>query len=158
MARPRDRFDRLVDRRPSWEELRRQGFRFVLVDGIVAGSTWGRPLSWVRSSGFLRGLARDRVCAGGRFALSLQRLYVWRLTAAVALSLHDQLARYLAMAALQYGTTAAITATLPDTLRVSHEVVYLPTVLVIAVTNFLVFRSRIFHAAIDPLHGYDHVP
>ena len=50
------------------------------------------------------------------------------------------------MAGVQYGLTAAITATLPHALGVSTEVVYLPTVVVIAVINFLVFRSRIFHA------------
>jgi putative flippase GtrA len=82
---------------------------------------------------------------------SLQRLFVWRKAAAYALPLHHQLARYLAVAGVQYGLTAAITATLPHAMGVSAEVIYLPTVAVITATNFLIFRSRIFHAAIDTL-------
>ena len=142
-----------VDRRPAWAELGRQGFRFALVGAIVFGvyvgtttflaEVIGLPFEASLAIGFTVGLVTH---------FSLQRLYVWRHATAFALPLHHQLARYLAMAALQYGLTAAITGTLPRVLGVSPEVVYLPTVAVIAVTNFLVFRSRIFHAAVDPLH------
>ena len=77
--RSRDGFDRLVDRRPAWAELRRQGFRFVLVGGIVAGI-------YVGTTTFLAeviGVPFEVSLAIG-FALaivthfSLQRLYVWR--------------------------------------------------------------------------------
>lgn len=153
VPRARGRFDRFVDRGPAWAELRGQGFRFLLAGGLVAGV-------YVGTTTFLAevvGVPFEVSLAIG-FALaivthfSLQRLYVWRHAAAFALPIHHQLARYAAMAALQYGLTAGITATLPRALGVSPEVVYLPTVVVIAVTNFLVFRSRIFHAAVDPLH------
>jgi putative flippase GtrA len=153
VVRSRARFKRFVDRSPASAELRRQGFRFVLVGGIVAGV-------YVGTTTFLAeviGVPFEVSLAIG-FALaivthfSLQRLYVWRHATAFALSLHHQLARYATMAALQYGLTAAITATLPEALGVSPEVVYLPTVVVISVTNFLIFRSRIFHAATDTLH------
>jgi putative flippase GtrA len=148
----RQRSVRSVGRGPAWADLRRQGFRFVLVGGVVAGV-------YVGTTSFLAeviGVPFEVSLAIG-FGLAivthftLQRVYVWRHAAAFALPLHHQLARYLGMAAVQYGLTAGITATLPHALGVSPEIVYLPTVFVIAVTNFLVFRSRIFHAAIDPL-------
>lgn len=83
---------------------------------------------------------------------SLQRLFVWRHAAlSYALRLHHQLVRYAAVAGLQYGITAAITAAVPHALGVSPEVVYLPTVAVLSVANFMVFRSRIFHSAVDQL-------
>jgi len=81
---------------------------------------------------------------------TLQRVFVWRHTALpYALRLHHQLVRYLALAGLQYGLTAAIIATLPSALSVSPELVYLPTVAVLSATNFVLFRSRIFHPEID---------
>ena len=149
----RGRFDRLVNRAPAWAELRGQGFRFVLVGGFVAGVYIGTTTFLAEVVGVPFELS---LAIGFALALvthfGLQRLYVWRHAAAFALPLHHQLARYAAMAALQYGLTAAITTTLPHALGVSPEAVYLPTVVVIAVTNFLVFRSRIFHPAIEPLH------
>lgn len=141
-----------ADRRRTLAELGRQGFRFVLSGGIVAlvyvGSTIlladviGLPFEAALAIGFAVAIATH---------FSLQRLFVWRHPAAFALPLHHQLVRYLAIAGAQYGLTAAITATLPHALHVSPEVVYLPTVAVISATNFLVFRSRIFHPAIDRL-------
>lgn len=80
---------------------------------------------------------------------SLQRMFVWRHAAAFALRFHHQLGRYLAVAALQYSVTAAITATLPRAAGVSPELVYLPTVAVLSAANFVIFRSRIFHPELD---------
>jgi putative flippase GtrA len=136
-----------------WAELREQGFRFLLVGGIVAGVYVGTTTCLAE----VVGLPFEASLAIG-FALaivthfSLQRLFVWRNAAAFALSLHHQVARYLALAGVQYALTAAVTAGLPRALGVSPEVVYLPTVLAISVTNFLVFRTRIFHAVAEPLH------
>lgn len=150
--RSRDRLHRFAGRGAARAELRRQGFRFLLVGGIVAGVYIGTTtfLAEVVGVPFEVSLAIGFALAIGTH-FSLQRLYVWRHPAAFALPLHHQLARYAGMAALQYGLTAVITGTLPKILGVSPEVIYLPTVIVIAVTNFVVFRSRIFHAAIDPL-------
>jgi putative flippase GtrA len=153
VLRPRDRFDWSIDRGPAWAELRGQGLRFVLVGGIVAGVYIGTTTLLAEVVG-----VPFEVSLAIGFALaivthfSLQRLYVWRHATDFALPIHHQLARYAGMAALQYGLTAGITATLPRALGVSPEVVYLPTVVALALMNFLVFRSRIFHAATDPLH------
>jgi putative flippase GtrA len=136
-----------------WAELRRQWFRFLLVGGIVAGVYVGTTTGLAE----VIGLPFEASLAIG-FALAivthftLQRLFVWRHAAAFALSLHHQVARYLAMAGVQYGLTAAVTAVLPRALGVSPEVVYLPTVVAISATNFLVFRTRIFHPLPEPLH------
>jgi putative flippase GtrA len=141
------------DRRRAWWELGRQGFRFALAGGVVflvyVGTTTvlaeviGFPFETSLAIGFVLAIVTH---------FSLQRLFVWRAAAAFALPLHHQLVRYGAVAGLQYGLTALMTATLPHVLSVSPEVVYLPTVLGLSAANFLVFRSRIFHAAVDPPH------
>ena len=139
-----------VGGRPPWSELGRQGFRFVLAGGIVAGVYIGTTtvLADVIGVAFETSLAIGFVLAIVTH-FSLQRLFVWRDAAGYALPLHHQVARYLAVAAFQYGVTAGITATVPHALGVSPEVVYLPTVLVLSAANFLVFRSRIFHVAVE---------
>jgi putative flippase GtrA len=139
-------------RRRASTDLRRQGFRFVLAGTIVF-------LVYVGTTTFLAeviGVPFEAALAIG-FALailthfSLQRLFVWRNDTAFALPLHHQVARYAAVAGSQYGLTAAITATLPSALGVSPEAVYLPTVVLLSGLNFLVLRSRVFHAAADQL-------
>ncbi len=77
---------------------------------------------------------------------TLQRLFVWRHHEEFALPIRHQASRYLALAALQYGITAACTSLLPSILGVPTEVVYLGTVAIVVSANFLVFRQRIFHA------------
>ena len=153
VLRWRDGADLCLGRGPVWAELRGQGFRFALVGGgrvrhlrgddYLLAEVIGLPFEVSLAIGFALAIATH---------FNLQRLYVWRHAAAFALPLHHQLARYLTMAGIQYGLTAAITSTVPHALGISPELVYLPTVTVITATNFLIFRSRIFHAAIDTLH------
>jgi putative flippase GtrA len=146
------RLGQIVGYGPACAELRRQGLRFVLVGLTVAAVYIGTTIFLAE---VIRVPFEVSLAIGFGLAIAthftLQRLYVWRHRAAFALPLHHQLARYSAMAALQYALTAVITGTLPRMLGVSPEVVYLPTVAVIAVTNFVVFRSRIFHPEVDPL-------
>jgi putative flippase GtrA len=139
-----------TENRRALRDLRRQGFRFLLTGGFVA-------LVYVATTTLVAEVIRVpfEVALAIGFALAigthftLQRLFVWRdPSASFALPLHHQLVRYLAVAAVQYGLTAGITATLPGALGVSPELVYLPTVAVISTMNFLIFRSRIFHSAI----------
>ena len=134
----------------SRAELGRQGFRFALAGGCVA-------LVYVGTTTLLHevtGLDFEAALAIG-FAVALathftlQRLFVWKHPSAFALPLHHQLVRYLAMAGIQYGITAAVTATVPRALGVDPELVYLPVVAILTLINFVVFRSRIFHPAID---------
>ena len=141
-----------TDGRQALAELGRQGVRFILTGGFVAlvyiavttllAEVIGLPFQLALAVGFSLAIATH---------FTLQRMFVWRNAAAYALRLRHQIARYLAVAAVQYGLTAASTAVLPHALGVSPEVVYLPTVAVLSAANFVVFRARIFHVAIDPL-------
>ncbi len=133
-------------------EISRQGLRFVITGGFVAlvyvsittilAEVVGLPFETALAIGFIVAICTH---------FSMQRLFVWRHPGSFALPLHHQLARYLVMAGVQYGLTAAITATLPRPLGVSPEIVYLPTVGVLSTINFVVLRSRIFHPAIGPV-------
>jgi putative flippase GtrA len=84
---------------------------------------------------------------------TLQRRFVWTHHEEFALPLSHQVGRYLVVAAMQYGVTAASTGLLPSALGVHTEIVYLATVAVVLGANFLLFRHTIFHArpeASDP--------
>jgi putative flippase GtrA len=76
---------------------------------------------------------------------TLQRVFVWTHHSEFALPLHHQVGRYLAVAAVQYGVTAASTSVLPGLLGASTEIVYLATVATVISINFLLFRHAIFH-------------
>jgi putative flippase GtrA len=127
-----------------------QGARFAISGGTVAviylatttilADVAGLPFQAALAIGF---------CVGLCVHFTLQRLFVWAHHEEFALSLHHQLGRYLAAAAVQYGVTAASTGLLPSALGVSTELVYLATFAIVVSTNFLVFRHGIFHAKTD---------
>jgi putative flippase GtrA len=125
----------------------RQGLRFALAGGTVAlvYLTTTTVLAEVIGMPFQAALAIGS-CVGLVVHFTLQRLFVWTHHEEFALPLHHQAGRYLALAAAQYGVTAASTSLLPSALGVSTEIVYLATVVVVLSVNFLVFRHRIFHA------------
>lgn len=136
-------------------QLAGQGLRFLISGGFVAlvytGTTTllaevvGIPFQVAIAIGFTIGLATH---------FTLQRVFVWAHADGFALPLGHQLARYLALAAVQYGLTALSTATLPKALVVSTEIVYLATVAVISVANFALFRLHVFRpAAAVPVPG-----
>jgi putative flippase GtrA len=124
-----------------------QGVRFALSGGTVAlvylatttvlAEVAGLPFQAALAIGFSVGLVVH---------FTLQRRFVWTHHEEFALPLGHQLGRYLAVAAVQYGVTAASTALLPSALGVPTELVYLVTVAVVLSVNFLVFRYGIFHA------------
>ena len=124
-----------------------QGVRFALSGGTVAlvylatttvlANVVGLPFQVALAIGFSVAIAVH---------FTLQRLFVWTHHEEFALPLGHQVGRYLAVAAVQYGVTAASTALLPSALGVSTEIVYLVTVAVVLSVNFLVFRHGIFHA------------
>ena len=126
-----------------------QGVRFLISGGLVflvyTGTTSllaevvGIPFQVAIPIGFSIGLATH---------FTLQRVFVWAHAEGFALPLGHQLARYLALAAVQYGLTALSTAILPRALGVATEIVYLVTVAVISLSNFVVFRLHVFRAAV----------
>jgi putative flippase GtrA len=77
---------------------------------------------------------------------SLHRLFVWVHHEEFALGLHEQVGRYLTLAATNYGVTATSTWLLPRALGLPVTPVYLCTVFALTVTNFLLFRGGIFHS------------
>ncbi len=108
-----------------------------LATTTVLASVVGLPFQAALAIGF---------CVGLVVHFTLQRLFVWTHHEEFALPLGHQVGRYLALAGAQYGVTAASTALLPAALGLSTEIVYLATVAVVLVVNFLVFRNGIFHA------------
>jgi putative flippase GtrA len=133
-------------RSPRWG-VYGQGLRFVLSGGLVA-------LVYVTTTTVLHDLFDlpfELALAIG-YVLSavshytLQRLFVWRHAERFALRAHRQLVRYVCVSGSQYGLTVLATARLPGLLNVPVEAVYLTTVLTLAVVNFVIFRSQVFHA------------
>lgn len=75
---------------------------------------------------------------------TLQRTFVWVHEDGFALPIRHQTRRYLAVAGLQLGLTTLSTLLLPSALGVSAEVVYLLTVALLTIANFLLFRNIVF--------------
>jgi putative flippase GtrA len=134
------------DRRTVMMSMLGQGMRFALSGGVVALVYLGTTtvLADVAGLAFQAALAIG-FCIGLSVHFTLQRVFVWTHHQEFALPLHHQLGRYLAAASAQYGVTAASTAVLPSALGVPTEVVYLATAAVVFSSNFLLFRTRIFH-------------
>lgn len=80
---------------------------------------------------------------------TLQRLFVWSQHATYALPMPQQLKRYLPLVSVQYVTTAGATAILPTWLGLPVLAVYIGITLAYSLFNFLFFRARIFHVAIE---------
>lgn len=76
---------------------------------------------------------------------TLQRTFVWVHEEEFALPIRHQTRRYLTVAGLQLGLTTLSTSLLPSALGVSAEVVYLLTVALLTIANFLLFRNVVFH-------------
>ena len=135
-------------RRLLGRSITAQGLRFALSGGFVAlvytattlllADVAAFPFEAALVIGYAVGLATH---------FTLQRVFVWTHADGFALPLRHQIWRYLALAAVQYVATAAATGLLPHALHVPTEAVYLTVVALLAVTNFLVFRTRVFHAA-----------
>jgi putative flippase GtrA len=124
-----------------------QGLRFAASGGAVAlvyvatttllAEVIGLPFEVALAIGFSVAIATH---------FTLQRVFVWAHADGFALPLSQQALRYLPMAGIQYGLTAAATAVLPTLLGVRTEVVYLGAAGLLSVVNFFVFRARVFHA------------
>lgn len=76
---------------------------------------------------------------------TLQRTFVFRHVTQFALTKRQQAMRYLAIGAVQYPTTAILTAVLPGLVHVQARLVYLTIAGAGSLTLFLVLRSRVFH-------------
>lgn len=133
-------------RSPRWGVVG-QGLRFGMSGGVVAlvYATVTTLLHDVFAVPFELALAIGYVVSAVTH-YTLQRLFVWRHAQQFALQMHRQLVRYLCLSLGQYGLTALATARLPGLLGVPVEAVYLVAMLTLAAVNFVIFRTRIFHA------------
>jgi putative flippase GtrA len=123
-----------------------QGMRYVLAGGTVAlmylisttllAEVVGLPFQVALPIGFALALCVH---------FTLQRLFVWVDNGEFALPFQHQARRYLVVAGVQYGVTAATTSLLPAAMGLPTEVVYLITVLLLGSANFVVFRNIVFH-------------
>ena len=77
---------------------------------------------------------------------NLQRHFVFRQIDEFALSVHQQIGRYIVIGAIQYPITALATAFLPAPLGISERVVFVLVTLVMSLTFFLLLRGHVFHA------------
>lgn len=132
-------------RSPEWG-LPGQGLRFAIAGGTVAlvylattlllAEGLGAPFQVALAVGFTFGLILH---------FTLQRIFVWTHREEFALGLRQQVVRYLCLAGLQYGATAAVTAVLPDALGLPVAPIYFAAVVIVTLLNFVIFRGRVFH-------------
>jgi putative flippase GtrA len=128
------------------ERIAGQGFRFALAGALVVlvyvsittslHELLGLPFQLALIIGFSVSVALH---------FTLQRQFVWKQSEAFALGLRHQALRYLFVCGVQYGATALTTSQLPGPLGLPVELVYVLTVMVVPLVNFIVFRGRVFH-------------
>jgi putative flippase GtrA len=110
---------------------------YVLITTLAANVA-GLPFQAALGLGFFSALCLNFVS---------QRHFVWAKTGQYALPIHRQAGRFGLMACAQYGVTVAATLLLPRALGLPIEIVYLVTISILSLINFLILRHRIFHAA-----------
>jgi putative flippase GtrA len=76
---------------------------------------------------------------------NLQRHFVFRHVDEFALTVRQQIGRYIAIGCVQYPTTALATAFLPKLLGVNERVMFVMITIVISLTFFLLLRGHVFH-------------
>jgi putative flippase GtrA len=124
-----------------------QGMRYVLSGGAVAMITVAVTVTLAEGVGLVYEVSYAiGYCVALATHFSLQRWFVWAHHDGFALSIRNQLARYLPFALFNYGFVAASIALLPRLLGVSTSVAYLEATAIITFLSFLVLRTRIFHA------------
>jgi len=142
--------DRLRTLLTSESGLVGQGVRYVLAGSFVL-------LVYLLTTSFLAvvvGLPFEEALIIG-FAVqlavhfTLQRLFVWVHDEAFALSIRRQARRYLVVNGAQLGLTSLSTSLLPVVLGLPTEVIYLMSVGLLAIGNFLLYRYVIFHSGSD---------
>jgi putative flippase GtrA len=136
-------------RSPNWG-LAGQGLRFVIAGGLV-GVVYVTTTTLLHDAlavPFQLALAIGSV-GSVLLHFTLQRLFVWTHHETFALAMRHQALLYVLLWGSQYGLTALSTSRLPGLLGLPVELVYVGTVLVIAVFNFAFFRGRVFHPSRD---------
>jgi len=145
-ATKRSLTDRALHLRSPDSGILGQGVRYAVAGGTVA--VWYVVVTVVLADVFGVPFQLALVIGWSTALLlhfSLQRFFVWVHHSEFALGLGSQVGRYLAVAGTQYAITALVTAFVPKALGVPVTPVYVATVVLIALTNFVVFRGGVFH-------------
>jgi putative flippase GtrA len=122
------------------------GIRYVIAGSIVAVVYLGLPVGLYDGAG-----VPVEAAIPIAFALAivlhftLQRAFVFRHITTFALSTRAQIRRYGVIAAVQYPTTAALTALLPSLLHLPQRDCFVIITLSMSLVSFTVLRTRIFH-------------
>jgi putative flippase GtrA len=125
-------------------------FRYAISGTVVTGFSFATPI--VLNAVFsipLEACLPPVYVLAFTLQFTLQRLFVFRHVRDFALSIRQQAAWYVMIAAIQYPLTAAATAVLPGWLGVSEREVYVISSLVVAFATFLFLRRNVFHGSGD---------
>jgi putative flippase GtrA len=133
-----------------------QGVRFV-ISGVVVSIVYITVTTVLSEVAHLR--FQIALAIGWTAAVSvhftLQRTFVWKREQQFALPFARQVRRYLLVAGSQLAVTTATTTFLPSALGVPAEAIYLATVSLLTLFNFVVFRHGVFHPEV-PAAGSVH--
>jgi putative flippase GtrA len=133
----------------SKDSLYGRAVRFVIAGGAMSIFYLGlTSILAVIGVPFQAALIVSFLCAVA-LHFTLQRLFVWSQHGKYALPLRQQLKRYLPLVSVQYVTTAVATAILPSWMGLPVLAVYIGITLLYSLFNFLFFRARIFHVAVE---------
>jgi putative flippase GtrA len=143
-----------------------QSIRYGVAGSIVAAVYLGLPLLLNGAMGIaIEIVVPIAYVLAVSLHFNLQRGFVFRHTGAFALTTREQIMRYVGIGAVQYPTTAVLTAVLPGALGVSERVVFVGVTLAISGAGFLLLRVHVFHPddsaapAVDqPLTPQEHRP
>lgn len=126
------------------------GLRYGIAGATVAGVYLGIPVVLNGGAGVpIQVVIPIAYLLAVCLHFNLQRHFVFRHVAAFALTRRAQIARYVAIGAVQYPTTALATALLPELLRLSPRATFVLWSLTMSGVFFLVLRRHIFHPTKD---------
>lgn len=129
------------------------GIRYLIAGAIVGAVYLGLPVGLNEGAGVpVEGAIPIAFALALTLHFTLQRAFVFRHVATFALSTRGQLRRYCAIAAVQYPTTAALTALLPGLLHLPQRDCFVIITLSVSLISFTVLRTHIFHGHGAPGH------
>jgi len=124
-----------------------QGSRYALV-GVLVGALYVAVTSVAHLAHAPWWLA---VAIGYVFGttthFTLQRVFVFKSDTGFALSMRQQAVRYLAVVVVQYVITSTAMTFLPDLIDLPELLIFVGVAGAVAIANFVLLRTRLFHAA-----------
>lgn len=129
------------------DRLDAQALRYLTVGAVVAAVYFGLTLLFHAVAGLrIEPAVAIAYVVAVTLHFQLQRHVVFRRGDAYALSVRQQVGRYVAIGVVQLTLTFLGIAAVTRVTGLSQSVAYLLVTAVITVTTFLVLRARVFHA------------